>query len=107
MFVNQVIFEGAVDAQDKIINKVKHTMEELTDVAGLHSAECWNKDTKKSDTVAYAIVTKWDQKADFVAWISRESHVAEHRAMRKEKKDKDQAPVMTKTLLQYEEASFV
>lgn len=47
MFVNQVIFEGAIDAKDKIINKVKHTMEELTDVAGLHSAECWNKDTKK------------------------------------------------------------
>ncbi|MFP7494708.1 antibiotic biosynthesis monooxygenase [Terribacillus saccharophilus] len=104
MFVNQVIFEGAVDAQDKIINKVKHTMEELQDVAGLNSAECWNKDTKNNDTIAYSIVTKWNEKADFVAWISRESHVAEHRAMRKEKKD--QAPVMTKTLLQYEEASF-
>jgi heme-degrading monooxygenase HmoA len=104
MFVNQVIFEGDIANEDKIINKVKHTMEELTDVGGLYTAECWNKDTKKSDTVAYAIVTKWNKKQDFVAWISRESHVAEHRTMRKEKKD--QAPVMTKTLLQYEEAIF-
>ncbi len=101
MFVNQAHFEGGKLHEDKIIAKMKKTKEQLNGVEGLHAVEFWKKE--KMDTVEYVIVSKWTEKKDFTAWLSREEHVNEHKEMIKQKKQGiSEKPVMKKTIIQYE-----
>lgn len=101
MFVNQAHFEGEKHNEDKLINKMKKTQEDLSGVEGLHAVEVWKKE--KTDTVEYVIVSKWTAKKDFTAWLSREEHVNEHKEMIKQKKQGiSEKPVMKKTIVQYE-----
>lgn len=102
MFVNQASFEGDKANEAKIIAKMKKTFAELQDVSGLLSSECWKKE--KNDVVEYSIVTKWTAKQDFIAWLSREEHVNEHKEMNKQRKQGiSEKPSMKKTITQYEE----
>lgn len=101
MFVNQALFESDKSNEDKLVEKVKNTVKQTKDIQGLLTVECWKRENK--DLVEYAIVTKWTAKKDFIAWLSREDHVTEHKEMNKQKKQGiSDKPIFKKTLLQFE-----
>ncbi len=101
MFINQACFESEKINEGKLIEKAKNTLSQTKGANGLIAAECWKRD--KKELVEYAIVTKWHTKSDFIAWLSREEHVNEHKEMHKRKKQGvSEAPLFKKTLFQYE-----
>lgn len=101
MFISQAHFEGVKSNEDRIIQKVKKTTAETVDVQGLINLDCWKKE--KDNLVEYVIVTKWNSKKDFIAWLSRDQHVNEHKEMNQQKKQGIiEEPIMKKTVFQYE-----
>lgn len=101
IFINQAQFEGDKINEEKIIAKIKNTIDQLENVQGLLSSECWKKES--NDRVAYVVVTKWTTKKEFITWLSREEHVHEHKEMHKQKKQEiSEKPIMTKTIFQYQ-----
>lgn len=107
MFVNQALFECDKSNEDKVVEKIKNTVEQTKNVQGLLAVECWKKKNKDL-VVEYAIVTKWTTKQDFIAWLSRQEHVNEHKEMNKLKKQgMSDKPILKKTIHQYETITFV
>jgi heme-degrading monooxygenase HmoA len=104
MFINQAHFEGDKLNEDKIIIKIKSTIDQTKDVEGLLALECWKKDSNdRNDRAEYVLVTKWTTKKEFITWLSREEHVNEHKEMNKQKKQGvSEKPTLKKTILQYE-----
>jgi heme-degrading monooxygenase HmoA len=101
MFINQAQFEGDKFNEDKIIVKIKNTIDQTKDVQGLLALECWKKES--NDLVEYVLVTKWTTKKEFITWLSREEHVNENKEMNKQKKQGiSEKSILKKTILQYE-----
>ncbi|MCY9007373.1 antibiotic biosynthesis monooxygenase [Peribacillus frigoritolerans] len=101
MFINQANFEGDKFNEDKIIEKIKNTIDQTKDVQGLLALECWKK--KRNELVEYVLVTKWTTKKEFITWLSREEHVNEHKEMNKqEKQGISENRIFKKTIFQYE-----
>lgn len=69
MFINQAHFEGDKFNEDKIIVKIKNTIDQTKDVQGLLALECWKKES--NDRVEYVIVTKWTTKRIYYMVIKR------------------------------------
>lgn len=105
MFITEVAFSTTKENEQKLYDKVEKNANELVDVDGLIDAEVWTK--SKGDEVEYVIVSKWQEKQHFQAWVSRPSHVAEHKEMNKKSKegDKPQSP-FKKVLKQYTVVEF-
>ncbi|MFC6402449.1 antibiotic biosynthesis monooxygenase family protein [Mammaliicoccus sciuri] len=100
MFVAQAIFSTKDEASKAILdNKDSHAKQ---DFEGFIDAQVWKSET--GSKLEYAIVSKWNDKKDFQAWISRPSHVEEHKNMSKEKKENEEAKVskIEKQIKKYE-----
>ena len=106
MFVAQAIFSTKDEASKAILdNKVSHAKQDFEGFEGFIDAQVWKSET--GSKLEYAIVSKWNDKKDFQAWISRPSHVEEHKAMhKKSKNDEADKPPFQKTLRQYTVVEF-
>ncbi len=102
MFVMNASFEIETEHEDRLRAKAEKSKAENTHAPGIRSFEVWRKD--HGQTVEYLFVSKWDSEADFKAWISREAHVEEHKAMHKHRKENPETVQvkMKKTLRSYE-----
>lgn len=103
MFVAQAIFSTKDEASKAILdNKVSHAKQDFEGFEGFIDAQVWKSET--GSKLEYAIVSKWNDKKDFQAWISRPSHVEEHKNMSKEKKENEEAKVskIEKQIKKYE-----
>lgn len=103
MFIAQVIFSTSDEsAKEILLNKAKNAKSDFEGFEGLIDAEVWKNETKSK--VEYSIVSKWDEKKSFQNWVSRPSHVEEHKKMRKEEKEQQDSlkNKIEKTLKQYE-----
>lgn len=85
MFVMNASFEAEKQFENKLIEKAEDTGKEARQAEGNISFECWRKD--HGETVEYVLVSKWNEQADFKVWMSRESHVQEHKEMQQKRKE--------------------
>lgn len=98
MYITKASFEIDKAQEDRLINKAKKNEKEIKAAKGNISFECWRKEHK--DTVEYVMVSKWESDTDFKAWISREEHVQEHKAMHKARKENGGEQVKVKKVLE-------
>lgn len=90
MFVAQVTFSTKdLSVRSMLDNKISHAKEDFEGYKGFIDAEIWKNETKNK--LEYAIVSKWNDKKDFQAWVSRPSHVEEHKNMNKESKNQEES----------------
>lgn len=90
MFIAQVTFATKdFDVRSILDNKASNAKKDFEGFEGFRGAEVWKNETKNK--LEYAIVSKWDHKEDFQAWVSRPSHIEEHKNMNKEAKEQENA----------------
>nr|WP_263314415.1 antibiotic biosynthesis monooxygenase [Mammaliicoccus sp. Marseille-Q6498] len=103
MFVAQATFSTKEpDAKPILDNKASNAVKDFEGFEGFIDAEVWKMET--GSKLEYAIVSKWQDKKDFQAWISRPAHIEEHKNMSKEAKEKEEAtyPKIEKQIKKYE-----
>lgn len=103
MFIAQATFSTKdSDAKSILNNKMSHAKQDFEGFEGFIDAEVWKSEA--GSKLEYAIVSKWHDKKDFQAWISRPAHVEEHKNMSKEAKDQAEAtsPKIEKQIKKYE-----
>ncbi|PKR86565.1 antibiotic biosynthesis monooxygenase [Heyndrickxia camelliae] len=102
MFVMNARFEAEKSHEERLKAKAKKNKQDIQGAEGLVSYECWRKE--KKDTIEYVFVSKWEKQEDFKTWISRDEHVAEHKAQRQQQKETGVKPTSAfkKTLQSYE-----
>ncbi|UEX89641.1 antibiotic biosynthesis monooxygenase family protein [Staphylococcus ratti] len=90
MFVAQVTFSTKdLESRSILDNKAKHAKKDFEGYEGLIAVEVWKNETK--DKLEYAIVSKWHDKKDFQAWVSRPEHVEEHKNKNQTSKVQEEA----------------
>jgi len=87
MFVMQASFTTDTEFEDRLQQKATKTKKEALEAEGNIDFECWRKYHK--DEVEYVFVSKWKEQSDFKNWISRDSHVQEHKEMQKNPEKED------------------
>ncbi|MCD8841683.1 antibiotic biosynthesis monooxygenase [Staphylococcus arlettae] len=84
MFVAQATFSTKDLSSRSILDeKAAQVKEEFAGFDGLIEFEVWKNETKNK--LEYSIISKWNDKKDFQAWVSRPAHLEEHKNMNKEK----------------------
>ncbi|WP_207431814.1 antibiotic biosynthesis monooxygenase [Sabulibacter ruber] len=91
-------FEADKEHEAYLAQKCQHDLEESHGAAGLISFDIWKREHPQ--TVEYVLVSKWNSKDDFKAWISREDHVQGHKEQRQNKEA--ERPKLTKKLTYFE-----
>lgn len=90
MFIAQVTFSTKdFEVRSILDNKASHAKEDFEGFQGFRGAEVWKSESKSK--LEYAIVSKWDDKKDFQAWVSRPDHIEEHKSMNKETEEQEKA----------------
>lgn len=81
-------------------NKALHAKDDFHGYDGLIDVEIWKNE--KHSTTSYSIVSKWLEKKYFQAWLSRPSHIEEHKQMRKAEKENNSSIHIEKQIKQFE-----
>lgn len=100
MFISQVIFESEKTNEEMLKEIMKKKLTSTLSATGIISGECWV--TVKTDTIGYALVSRWENKEYFQDWFS-----AEHKKRPHDKSQNDDSkPKLTKTGYQFEAANL-
>ncbi|WP_205499938.1 antibiotic biosynthesis monooxygenase family protein [Rufibacter psychrotolerans] len=97
-YIVNASFETDLEHEAYLAQKCRHDLEESHGAAGLISFDIWKR--AHAHTVEYVLVSKWESKEDFKAWISREDHVQGHKDQRQNKEEV--RPKLTKRLTYFE-----
>ncbi|PTE84204.1 hypothetical protein BUY79_06000 [Staphylococcus equorum] len=100
MFIAQANFTASLEDRAILDNKISHAKDDFSGYDGLIDVEIWKNETKSK--ISYSIVSKWNKKKDFQAWVSRPAHVEEHKNMRKEEKENTKPTSIEKQIKQFE-----
>lgn len=87
MFVMNASFTTDKQFEDRLHDKAVNTRKEALEAQGNIDFECWRK--YHNEEVEYVFVSKWEKQADFKSWISRDSHIQEHKEMQENPKTDD------------------
>ncbi|AVX06704.1 MULTISPECIES: antibiotic biosynthesis monooxygenase family protein [Priestia] len=102
MFVVNASFETEKKFEEQLKQKANKNKAEIEAAKGNLSFECWKK--YSADKVEYVLVSKWEDKQFFQAWISREEHVNEHKEANKKKMKACSEAMEIKKMLRFYEA---
>ncbi|MGC6769157.1 antibiotic biosynthesis monooxygenase family protein [Enterococcus sp. LJL51] len=86
MFVQTVAFIIKKEGKETFENKTKKDVASMQAWENCLSSECWYAETK--DTCEFTLVSKWQDKKDFQAWLKRPEHLEKHRAAHKNKESR-------------------
>ncbi|MEB6061255.1 MAG: hypothetical protein ABC378_11055 [Staphylococcus pseudoxylosus] len=100
MFIAQADFTANIEDRAVLDNKALHAKDDFLGYDGLIDVEIWKNE--KHSTISYAIVSKWSEKKYFQAWLSRPSHIEEHKQMRKAEKENTSSVNIKKQIKQFE-----
>ncbi|MDW8797489.1 hypothetical protein [Staphylococcus pseudoxylosus] len=100
MFIAQADFTTNIEDRAVLDNKALHAKDDFLGYDGLIDVEIWK--SEKKSTISYSIVSKWLEKKYFQAWLSRPSHVEEHKQMRKAEKENTSSINIEKQIKQFE-----
>lgn len=100
MFIAQADFTANIEDRSVLDNKALHAKDDFLGYDGLIDVEIWKNE--KHSTISYAIVSKWSEKKYFQAWLSRPSHIEEHKQMRKAEKENTSSVNIKKQIKQFE-----
>ncbi|MEB8085883.1 hypothetical protein NGH74_01715 [Staphylococcus pseudoxylosus] len=100
MFIAQADFTTNIEDRAVLDNKALHAKDDFLGYDGLIDVEIWKNE--KHSTISYAIVSKWSEKKYFQAWLSRPSHIEEHKQMRKAEKENTSSINIEKQIKQFE-----
>lgn len=100
MFVMNASFTTDKQFEDRLQDKAEKTKNEALEAKGNIDFECWRK-YHHNEEVEYVFVSKWEEQSDFKNWISRDSHIQEHKDMQKNP-EKDDAFKLKKKMRSYE-----
>ena len=97
-YIVNASFSADKEQEEYLARKCQHDYQESQGAEGLLSFDIWKRE--HPDSVEYVLVSKWNSKDHFKAWISREEHVQGHKDQRQQK-DVDR-PKLTKKLTYFE-----
>lgn len=97
-YIVNASFSAEKEQEAYLAQKCQHDYEESHGAAGLISFDIWKHE--HPETVEYVLVSKWESKDHFKAWISREEHVQGHKEQRQHKEVV--RPKLTKKLTYFE-----
>lgn len=100
MFIAQADFTTNIENRAVLDNKALHAKDDFRGYDGLIDVEIWKNE--KNSTISYAIVSKWLEKKYFQAWLSRPSHIEEHKQMCKAEKENTSSIHIEKQIKQFE-----
>lgn len=83
MIIKSVTFETELAGEGRLEQKITNDLSSLKEFETCLSAEAWRHSTKNE--VSYTLVTKWQDKKDFQAWLKRPEHLQEHRKAHQQK----------------------
>ncbi|WP_430609763.1 antibiotic biosynthesis monooxygenase family protein [Enterococcus sp. DIV0876] len=97
MYIRTVAFEVVPEGKDVFLEKIMKDVTSMKGYSGCLSTEAWLSETKKS--VTFQLVSKWQEKKDFQAWLKRPEHLQKHREAHRAEKEGHAKPsiVLSKT----------
>ena len=97
MYIRTVTFEVCPEGKDIFYKKIAKDVASMKEFEGCLATEAWLSETKKS--VTFQLVSKWQEKKHFQAWLKRPEHLQKHRDAHRAEKEGQEKPsiVLSKT----------
>ncbi|MFK4567398.1 antibiotic biosynthesis monooxygenase family protein [Enterococcus sp. UD-01] len=86
MYVQSVTFVVKKEGKERFEEKTKKDVASMLEREDCLSSECWFAETK--DSCEFVLVSKWQDKKAFQAWLKRPEHLQQHREAHKNKEAK-------------------
>jgi heme-degrading monooxygenase HmoA len=101
MYIKTVTFEVLAEAKETFAEKIRQDIASMKTFAGCLQSECWVNEKKA--TIDFQLVSKWQEKKDFQAWLKRPEHLQKHREAYQAEKEGRKKPsiVVNKTGQEY------
>ncbi|OTN91582.1 antibiotic biosynthesis monooxygenase family protein [Enterococcus faecium] len=77
IIVQTAVFTVDKDYREAFLEKIKRDVASLKDWPGNLAAEGW-QGKEKDDSVEFILLSKWNYKTDFEAWLNRPEHKERH-----------------------------
>jgi heme-degrading monooxygenase HmoA len=99
MYIKTVTFEVIAEAKENFSEKIRKDIASMKTFEGCLQSECWVNE--KKETINFQLVSKWQDKKAFQAWLKRPEHLQKHReAYRAEKEGKAKPSIVVSKVAQ-------
>lgn len=101
MLIKSVTFEIVPEGKERFSEKIRKDLASLSQAEGCLLSECWVSENKTS--IEFHMISKWEDKKYFQAWMKRPEHLQKHREAHQQKKEGTAKPsiVLNKSMAEY------